>query len=1110
MRSTPRPGVLLVATRELRWMRRDGLALFLVIGVPLIAFTLLALIFSNAVIRNLQVSIVDADRTPTSMTYVQAIGSAPGVRVAGRSDDLKDAMHAIRSGLAIAAVYIPPDFERDLLARKRPQIVAFYNRQYFTPGNSAASAISNAINAATAVLAPARSAAFAPGFLAVEQFVLTNPALNYAQFLLRAVLPMVLHVVVAIAAGYAVGSEFSRRSLKTWLRTAGGSPLAALIGKLAPLFAIFILMMVIVAVIIHGLYHIPFRGDSIIMGAAACLLVAAYLSVGALFQLLARNLAFGLSLTAIVCSPAFGFAGVGFPILGMNEFARAWGALLPIRWYMEILFDQAVRGLPASISAEPFSILGGLAVAYFGFAWLRLRSITGVSPERVPTPQVGGPSYSGSGIGGAMAAEFRRVLEDRNALGLIVLGPILYGLLYPQPYLGQVLRGIPIAVVDQDRTELSRNLIQTLNADEAIKVTVRSDTLSDAHSALARREVFGIVGIPEGTEREVLKGNKARLPAYVDSAYFLLYNRAFQGISEAASTVTAEMAARGARSDGSLAHAAVIKNSPVELLTEPLFNPTGGYASYVVPAAFILILQQTLLMGSAMLGGVTFEVGGRLARRWRGAPQAIAGQALAHLCLAMPGVALYLIILPRLYGFSTLGRPLDLFLLAVPFLLSVSLLAQFVGAWFTRRESAVLLFIATSLPLFFLVGVSWPLEAIPNALRAASVVFPSTSAIDGLVRVNQMGATLHDVWGDWITLWALTGIYGVVAVLAASLSARERSPLAPRIPRWLLLCLAVIAVAGAGLLVYRSQQVEPTAVLVPGVARETEIHIAPEINGRLTSVLATAGQEVHKGDVLATLTNPELAASVGEAKAALAKARADRDNVFAGVREEQVGRSAREVEIAEANLTLARQQYERSAALAATNFASKQRLDENTASRRRSEAILASLREAHARNKAGPTKEERASAEAKVALAEATVANLEAKLDKTKLVAPVDGVVRLLVAQPGEVISPGQSVMTLEAGRGRWFTFTIREDLLGSMTIGSPVKLLTARRDAIHGSVTELRPLGEFATWRAARAAGDHDLNSFLVRIDPTETTETLQPGMTVWLEPAGLLRGQP
>jgi ABC-2 type transport system permease protein len=216
------------------------------------------------------------------MTYVQAIDSAPGVTVAERSGDLNHAMQAIRSGAAIAAVYIPANFERDFLAGKRPQIVTFYNRQYFTAGNNAASVISKAINSATAALAPPQNAAFSPGFLAVEQYVLTNPALNYAQFLLRAVLPMVLHVVIAIAAGYAVGSEFSRRSLKAWLKTAGGSPLTALIGKLAPLLAIFIVMMVVVAVIIHGLYHVPFRGSSVIMGAAACLLVAAYLAVGAL------------------------------------------------------------------------------------------------------------------------------------------------------------------------------------------------------------------------------------------------------------------------------------------------------------------------------------------------------------------------------------------------------------------------------------------------------------------------------------------------------------------------------------------------------------------------------------------------------------------------------------------------------------------------------------------------------------------------------------------------------------------------------------------------------------------------------------------------------------
>jgi ABC-2 type transport system permease protein len=206
------------------------------------------------------------------------------------------------------------------------------------------------------------------------------------------------------------------------------------------------------------------------------------------------------------------------------------------------------------------------------------------------------------------------------------------------------------------------------------------------------------------------------------------------------------------------------RSSPIELVTEPLFNPTGGYASYVVPAAFILILQQTLLLGIATMGGVASESG---RRREREGVRAILGQAVAHLCLALPGLALYLIVIPRIAGFSTLGGVLDLLAMAIPFVLSVSFLAQFASLWFQRRETAVLLFIAASLPLFFTVGVSWPVEAIPDVIREASRAFPSTSAIDGLVRINQMGASLHDVAKDWAFLWALVAIYGALTISAA-------------------------------------------------------------------------------------------------------------------------------------------------------------------------------------------------------------------------------------------------------------------------------------------------------------------------------------------------------
>ena len=748
----------------------DRAAMILIFGVPLFAFVVLTAVFSHPVIRGMGVVIVDQDRSETSRAFVEEVAAAPGLSIVERAGDLAAAARAIRSGEAIGAVYLPADFERDLKAERRPQVVALYNQQFLTAAGVASSGLGDSL-AAAAKRAAVRTAPKPSriGALAAETIVLVNPQKNYAQFLLRALLPVVLHVIIALSAGYAVGSEFRRRSMRDWLACAGGNPIVALTGKLAPLFAIFFVMMLSVVLILEGLLAISFKGDVPMMVAAGSLLIIGYLALGALLPLIVRDLATGLGLIGIVVSPAFGYAGIGFPVFGMNAFAYAWGAMLPLRWYMAVLLGQAARGLPLYDSARPFAVLAALAVLYSLLAFLRLRLLARSAAAGAPGQEPSPASDMPRGIGGAFFAEWRRVLATPGAVILLVLAPIVYGFYYPQPYLNQILRKIPIAVVDADQSELSRRIVQTLDASGVVKVAVRADTLVDARAALDRGDAFAVVGIPPGAERDVLKGSTVPVPVYADATYLFIFRTISSGIGVAISTLSSELAASGARTDGSLVKATLASASPVDVLLQPIFNPVGGYASYIVPAAFVLILQQMLLIGSAMLTVVA------LSHATGGAFATVLGRGIAHLTILLPALALYLIVLPRLYGFSALGQPPQLFALASIFILATSFMGQAVGSWFKNPETPTLIFLGTSLPQLFLTGFSWPREAIPEHVLAAGYIFPSDFAIDGIVRINQLGASLWEVARDWRGLWILAASYFTIAALSAFLIKRRQA-----------------------------------------------------------------------------------------------------------------------------------------------------------------------------------------------------------------------------------------------------------------------------------------------------------------------------------------------
>jgi len=305
----------------------------------------------------------------------------------------------------------------------------------------------------------------------------------------------------------------------------------------------------------------------------------------------------------------------------------------------------------------------------------------------------------------------------------------------------------------------------------------------------------------------------------------------------------------------------------------------------------------------------------------------------------------------------------------------------------------------------------------------------------------------------------------------------------------------------AGVLVYSLRRSGSVAAIA-GVVRATEVRVEPEVDGQLVSIAVEKGAHVHAGDVLARLSAVELTAQANQARAALASTTATRNNVYAGVRREQVDSLKAEIAKANARLEYVQAQLTRTSTLARQSFESQQALDQAENEAASARADVAEAQANYDAAVAGPTREERAIADAQVEAAAAAVTVLERRLEKMILRAPADGVVSVVVAEVGENVHAGQPILMVEAAGEQWLSFNVREDHLTGLTVGEIVSVMwNGAGGAVKTVVTEMRPLGTFATWQAERVIGDHDRNTLRLRLDPKGEPTGLEPGMTVWIE---------
>ena len=360
------------------------------------------------------------------------------------------------------------------------------------------------------------------------------------------------------------------------------------------------------------------------------------------------------------------------------------------------------------------------------------------------------------------ANEMKMTVKDEAVLIFFLLASTIYPFLYSWIYNNEVVREVPVAVVDYSHSAESRKFIRLCNASPDVKVAYHCTSLAEAKDLVGRQKVKGVLYFPSDFDTNICRGEQAHVSVFCDMSLMLTYKAIYQTAQAVSSQMGSEI--QLASSTGFTDRDDEVTVRPLEFDEVSIFNPTGGYGSFLLPAVLILVIQQTLLLGIGLAAGTNRENNryGELIpidQHYRGLFRIVMGKALCYFMIYALVAAYLTMILPSLFHFPLLGSLRSLIGLMVPYILACIFFGITLSCLVRYRENVMLLVVVTSLPFLFLSGISWPSEGIPAFWKGISWLLPSTFGVKGYIAVNSMGATLQDISHEYFVLWAQSLIY---------------------------------------------------------------------------------------------------------------------------------------------------------------------------------------------------------------------------------------------------------------------------------------------------------------------------------------------------------------
>ena len=370
--------------------------------------------------------------------------------------------------------------------------------------------------------------------------------------------------------------------------------------------------------------------------------------------------------------------------------------------------------------------------------------------------------------------ELRNVFKDAGVMIFFFLVPFVYPLLYSFIYNNEVVHEAKMVVVDQSDSYLSREFTRRVNATPDVEVVGVCPDMAEAKKMLDEKKAYGILFFPPDYSKDLHEGRQTTVSLYCDMSALLFYKAFLLATTEVSLDMGKEL--RMHNNPSSTDKMDQITVDPIPYESVALFNSQNGFASFLVPAILILVLQQTLILGIGMLGGTAREKNRfhslvPICRHFNGTLRIVFGKSLTYLLLYVVVCIWVLAIVPKLFSLPQVGEPLTILLFLLPYLFACIFMSMTLSGFMTSRESPMLVFVFTSVILLFISGVSWPEAAIPPFWKVVGYLFPSTPGIQGFIRINTAGASFrwggggHEVAHEYRVLWIQAGVYFILSCI---------------------------------------------------------------------------------------------------------------------------------------------------------------------------------------------------------------------------------------------------------------------------------------------------------------------------------------------------------